>query len=492
MLSIPDVLIIGLYLAGVLWVGLRQPADKDDTEGYLTGRRRVPWLAVLISLVATEVSAFTFLNVPGAAYAGDMGYLQTTMGSWVARFFVAGVFIGAFYAANCLTIYSYLSQRFGQRSCYTASVFFVVSRLLGSGMRLLAAVTALAVILQIPFGLTLFGFAAFAFLYAGKGGIRAVIYTDCVQAAVFLIGGIAAFTYLGYTLGWETYWQVAQDSGKLQIFHLTPGADDTNWWNDSEWLFVAMLFGFIMTSAAMGTDHDLTQRLLTCSKANEAKKSLILSGLVALGIAALFLLLGSGLYVYYETFPDPNLPLTDDGTPNPNQVFPHFIKSALPSGLRGLLLAGVLAATMSSLDSAMAALSSSATVDLIRPLSRNALSQTRIVMLSRVLMGVFALILAGIAWGFKEVEQSYLWLTFKLAGIPYSPLLGIFLAGLLTSRGDDRWNLLAMISGAVTSGLLLWLIETSRLNLAWPWALFIGTLATFVSAIMKHQNESKT
>lgn len=470
-----DVLIVLTYLLLVLLVGLASGRQERDTRDYIAGGRNVPWWAVLGSLVATEVSAMTFLNVPGEGFGNNMTYLQTTLGSVLARFFVASVFITAFYRFDCLTIYEYLAKRFGNMSRRCAALFFALTRLIGSGIRLLVAVLALTVILDIPFLPTLIGFAAFACLYAGRGGIRSVIYTDCVQGLIFLGGGIFVFIFLIQQTGWEAYLETASAAGRLEIFRLTPEANSSfsAWFNDSSLLYVAMLFGFLNTTAAMGTDQDMTQRLLTCRDASQSKKSLILSGFAALGIASLFMLVGTALYAYYQL----QTGVLQDGTlPDNNRIFAHFIANSTPVGLKGLLLAGVLAASMSSLDSAMAALSASSVVDLIKPLLGSDVREEFLLKLSRFLMGVFALVLVLIAYLLRNADESLLWLSFKLVGIPYSVLLGMFLLGLLSTRGDDSNTLIAALSGCAIGSGILALVQFGHLPLAWPWCLFGTTL----------------
>lgn len=490
MLTPLDITIIIGYFVLTLAVGLWSGRGEKSAEGYLAGKRSVPWWAVLGSIIATEVSAMTFLQVPGVGFSENLTYLQTTIGSILARFFVASLFLSAFYAANCVSIYEYLAQRFGNGSRLTASVFFIVTRLIASGVRLLVAVVAISVIFDINFLLTLIVFSAFSLAYIWHGGIKAVIYTNCLQAVIFIACGIAVLTFLIQNVGFSQYTQIAAEAHKFELLRFAPAVEASGWkaWiNDSSLLYVAVLFGFLSTSAAMGTDQDMTQRMLTCKNASEAKKSLISSGFLAFGIAGLFLLVGTALFAYYRLHPDPTLPLLANGQPDPNRVFPHFI-AQLPSGIKGLLIVGVLAVSMSSLDSAIAALSSSTVVDLVRPLMGSRLKEEAVLGVSRGFMAVFTVILTLIAWSFKDVGQSYLWFSFKVVGIPYSALLGVFLLGLMTKRGSDRWNIVAMISASALVGAMLYLSETGRMPLAWPWCLFAGTLWTVaVGALVRDE-----
>ncbi|MCZ6673114.1 MAG: hypothetical protein O7C75_09255, partial [Verrucomicrobia bacterium] len=358
-LSLPDLLIILAYFGAVLFIGIRFGRKDESMEGYVAGGRQVPWLAVLGSLIATEISAATFLGTPGVGYAANLGYLQMGIGSLLARFVIAFLFLGAFYKLRYLSIYQYLTTRFGGTSHYTAASFFLISRVIASAVRLMIASTGLHVILGLPFGWTMIGFALLCLTYAGIGGIKAVIWTDCLQATIFLIAGVVMLFVLQNLVGWGNILQIGGDAGHLRIFQWTP---ESGILTDSNWVLLALLFGFINTLAMMGTDHDFTQRMLTCKNVHQAQRSIIISGFISLPVAALFLMIGVGLFTYYQQLPDANLPtkLAEGiATIDSDKVFPHFIATVLPAGLRGLLLCGVLAAAMSSLDSAMAALSSS-------------------------------------------------------------------------------------------------------------------------------------
>ncbi len=478
-MSLFDTLIVLTYFAAVLTIGIRFGKRSDSMESYVVGSRQVPWLAVLGSIVATEISAATFLGTPGVGYADNLGYLQMGIGSLLARFAIAFLFLGAFYKLRCLSIYQYLADRFGGTSHYTAASFFLLSRVMASSVRLMIASTGLHVILGLPFGWTLIGFAVLCLVYAGIGGIKAVIWTDCLQAVIFLTAGSVMIWVLHDAVGWSQILEVGGETGRLEIFQWTPEA---GFWADSNWIALAIVFGFINTLAMQGTDHDFTQRMLTCRNLTHARRSIILSGFLALPTAALFLMIGVGLFAYHQQFPDATLPMkVAEGisSVDSDKVFPHFIATALPNGLKGLLLCGVLAAAMSSLDSALAALSSSVVVDLYRPLLRGNDDPQRQVWIARIFMGVVAIALVSIAWSLQNGGQ-FIWLAFKIAGVTYSGLLGVFLVGLLTRRGNDRWNLLAMLLGSASTATLLLLSENGFLNLAWQWPMLIGVALTFI------------
>ncbi|MCB1123370.1 MAG: hypothetical protein KJT03_17590, partial [Verrucomicrobiae bacterium] len=269
----------------------------------------------------------------------------------------------------------------------------------------------------------------------------------------------------------------------LKTFHWAPEAGI---FTDSNWVVIAVFFGFITTLASMGTDHDLTQRMLTCEKVGQARRSIILNGFISLPVAGLFLMIGVGLFAYYQQIGEAGLPMRLSGESmvvDSDKVFPHFISTVLPAGLKGLLLCGILAAAMSSLDSAMAALSSSVVVDLYRPFMKNPDDTRSQVRVARIFMAVAALLLGSVAWLLQNSE-GFLWLAFKISGITYSGLLGVFLVGLLSRRGNDRWNIASMLIGSITTAILLILSEKGYLNLAWQYPMLIGVTLTFMIGVI--------
>jgi len=247
-LAIVDWIIILFYFATILFVGIWFGRREETTADYFVGGRNIPWFFVLGSIVATEISGMTFLNVPGDVIAGNMTYLQTTVGSVLARFVIAGVLLGAFYAASCYSIYQYLAQRFGRCTQIMGSVFFIIARLFASGIRLLVATVAVSLILNVEFLPCLIVFTLVALIYTGAGGIKAVIYTDCIQAFVFITGGIAVAIFLINEVGWTQIMQFAGDEGKFEVFRFEPSGEGLGaWFNDAKLWYVAIAFGFLNT-----------------------------------------------------------------------------------------------------------------------------------------------------------------------------------------------------------------------------------------------------
>jgi len=477
--ELADTTVFALYLVAVLAIGFWAGRQERDTTDYFLGGRRQHWLIVGLSIIATEVSALTFIGVPAEAFRGDWSYLQMYVGSFLGRMLIVLLLLPAFYGSSVTTVYEYLGQRFGIRTRTTAVVLFFASRIVGSGIRLLVASLAISVVFQWSLPRVIIGVAAFAVLYTTFGGIKAIIWTDALQAIVFLLGGVVAVVFLLQAAPgtWGESLAAARDAGKLQVLTL-------DWHpNNVKSLWVLAIHATVLNMAALGTDQDLTQRMLTCPDLKRGQRSLIFNAFAGLPVVCLFLLVGTLLYVFYSSSTGG---LPTDSAAQDDRIFPYFIATALPSGygLRGLLVAGVFAAAMSSLDSALGALSSTAVTDIYRVFIRRHASERHYLMVARISSVVFGALLAGVALAFMQHDEL-LWETFRWASLIFGGMLGVFLLGVMTrSRGHDIVNVLAMLSSIALLALLkVWQEGREIVLIAWPWWIVLGTGWTFLMGV---------
>jgi Na+/proline symporter len=294
--------------------------------------------------------------------------------------------------------------------------------------------------------------------------------------------------------GWEDFTAIGIAHEKFKIIHISFQSGEVDYWlnfSNPNSLIAGMLFGCFSTLAAFGTDQDMVQRMLTCEKVKEGQRALILTALMNFPVTLIFLMVGASMFCYYQMFPDPIV----TGFIANNQkdsIFPHFIKTALDPGLRGFIISGMLAAGMSSVDSASNALASSAYIDTYKRYINPHAGDRQAVVVSRWFTGLFIFILALLAYLFGQTE-SILWMGFKIVGYTYGAMLGIFLLAVLTeTRGHDRANAIIMMSSVVVVLFLTaenigalqqvreWLLHPLGIKLiAWPWAIVIGTMWTF-------------
>src|SRR6476659_4794071 len=508
-----------LYFFIIIFIGLRMGRKEDNLEDFALGGRRIPWWAVLASRVAAETSAGTFFGTPGEGFAlRNYTYLQLAIGTIIGRILVSYIFIKPYYDYKVFSIYEYLTARFGVASKNAASAIFMVTRVLASGARLYVAAIALALAYEMIRGVqpgqreTLLiyigsttAIVILTAIYTTFGGIKAVIWTDLIQASIMIGSALIALALLYSAIpgGWH---EIVQRHGAFQISDLiTTGLDPAkHGWDkikgmfETEYTIFAGLIGAaFITMGTHGTDQDMVQRLLTAPDIRRSRRSLISSALADIPIAFTFLSIGLLLWVYYQAHPDPTLSKT------PNETFCHFILYEMPVGLRGLLIAGIFATAMGSLSTALNALATSFTRDWYQPyVNPNATEEQslRAVRWATVWFSVLMIIVAS--------TTSYLVIVYPkvriipivlgIFGYTYGSLLGVFFAGMLTkTRGHDRGTIIALSRGflvvAIVSGLpnniagsvgckfyeqLSWLPV-----MEFPWWIFFGTLVTFLVAI---------
>jgi SSS family transporter len=448
---------------------------RTTTQDFFLARRKIPWWVVVLSFVATEVSAVTIISVPAIAYMENWEYAQFFIGSTAARIVIAYLFIPAFYHYNCVTIYEFLKYRFGPATQYTATVFFFITRLLGSGVRLMAASLAMSVLFGWSILPTIILFSTLSLTYIMYGGIKAVVWTGVVQASMFIIGGLATITFLITHIqgGWHSVALIAGAAGRLHVWNWGPSVHDPFFWKkffaDPNILYIAVANGFFGSMAAFGTDHELMQRLLTVETRGLSQKSMVSTPVASGLVLFIYLTVGSLLFTFYAQNPGLGVPAKLDA------IFPHFISNVMPGLLRGLMLAVIV---LASIESPVASLTASFVTDIYKPLINKNQTDDFYMNLSRKCVGVFAVMLMIIAYTFSYF-QKILWLAFKIGGVTFGSLLGVFLLGFLTKRPSNRANILGMVSMALVNAVLLFLSETHVIAIGWTYLILIGTAGTF-------------
>ena len=514
-----DWVVLGVYFAVLAITGFAFARKKsENSEDYFLGSRSMPSWAVAISIVATSLSAVTFVGVPELAYQGNLTYLATNIGMIIAAFVIAILFIPRFYQTRSASIYEYLETRFGSPARKGASITFLIGRVLASGARVYAgAIPASMVLFGIEDGskpgyliiaiavLTIVGI-----VYTLAGGIRSVIWADVIQFAILIGAAFCAILILMNVIDAPFGDVIAQlqtgmqdGSSKFTLF-------DTRLDFASPFTIPACIIGFtILGIGSYGTDQDLAQRMLTCKDAKQGARSVIAGILLGIPSVAIFLTLGLLLWVLYqrpELTSTPNATTPDDST----RVFLHYILTEIPSGVRGLMMAGLFAAGLSSLNSAINAMSAAFISDLYKPWFHDQSipdSEKHLVQVGRLgvvvcgfLLGLFAC--ACIYW--RSANNDTL-INFALGvmGFAYAGLVGVFMCAILTKRGNT-WSVLA----ALLVGFL-WMLFTqpfmyekipaihsqpieSFFAIHFSWKLTIGALIAFTVCAIGSRHEDAT
>ncbi|MGC4014031.1 MAG: sodium:solute symporter [Luteolibacter sp.] len=530
-----DGLVLLAYFALIFGIGLSQRSKSGSMEGFALGDRQIAWWAVLASILAAEISAGTFFGAPGEGYAlRNYTYVQLIIGYLLARVVVSAVFIPAYYKHNVVSIYEFLGQRFGPVTHRVSSAVFLVTRLLASGTRLWVPTVILVLLwhLQHPqetlspsaeFWLTAVALILVTFataIYTTVGGIRAVIWTDVIQIIVLVCAlGFSLHYLLGHikhtdgagviTYGWEGAKKVLTGPKDLAVWDTGIKEGAGLWGNikgilEQEYTLWAAFFGStFVTLATHGTDQDMVQRMLAAKNKSQSAVATILSGIADIPITLVVLAIGILLYVFYQLNPDPLMPLNAKGDVSANKVFPHFVLTVMPAGLRGLVVAGVLATTMGSLSTALNSMATSYVRDFhFRWFGEPADDRGKVKAL-RLGTVIFAFLLISVALATAWVtahnpQLRILPIILGIFGYTYGSLLGVFMVGLFTrDRGNDEGNVIAMITGFLVVAYLSGLDKDVALLfggrglerpdwmpvIEFPWRIMFGTIVTFAVAV---------
>ena len=481
-----DFFVLVLYLAGTtalgLWIGRRQKSAND----YFIAERSIPWWAVMFSVVASETSALTFISSPGLAYATNLGFLQVVAGYILGRIVVAFVLLPRYYKGELVTAYTLLEKRFGLATRRFTSIVFMVTRAVADSVRVFATAIPIALILEgtvpstyvKPLAILILG--VLTIIYTYKGGMKAVVWTELLQASVYILGGLSAVVLLGQLAGgWGHILDVAGLAGKLRVldFDLTLSKPHTVW--------AGLIGGAFLSMASHGADQLIVQRLLTARSLRDSQKAIIGSGFVVFAQFTLFLMVGIGLFVLYggKTFA------------TPDSIFPTFILEHMPSGLVGLILAAILAATMSTHSGAINSLAAATTHDIYLPLSGRSPNDDATLRFGKLSALVWGIVLTGGALLYKEQGTPVVVVALSIASFTYGALLGGFFLGILWARAIQRDAILGMAVAIVVMSFIVFSrqllpilpsmtgILTRFSKIAWPWYVLIGTSITMVVGI---------
>ncbi|MCU0454276.1 MAG: sodium:solute symporter [Bacteroidetes bacterium] len=460
-----DYAIVVAYLAGIAAFGIWQGGRQTTARDYFLGREAIPWWIVCFSIVAAETSALTFISIPGLAYLTDLGFLQVTFGYLLGRIVVAALFLPRYFAGELTTAYAFLGTRFGPTTRRTASVVFLFTRIAADGVRLFATAIPLKLILDVDYSIAIALLALVALAYTSIGGVRGVIWVDAIQMVIYLGGAIVAMLYLvgGHPEGWSGLSALAAEKGKFTLIH----------WGSLEGFFsqpysllAGLLGGAFLSMASHGTDQLIVQRVLATQSLSSGRKALVGSGVIIVVQFALFLVLGLLLYGHYG-----GATVADLGLTRSDEIFPKFIIEGLPAGLSGIIIAGLLAAALSTLSGSMSSMASSVVMDLLKPAGR--VTDERALRVSRVMTIVFAVVLVGSAGLFMNSSRTVVELALSIASFTYGGLLGTFLLGMLFKDPDQRTALIAFAAGIV--GMVA--VITMQL-VAWTWYTLAGVTVT--------------
>jgi len=467
-----DAVIVIVYMLAVLAFGLWIGRGQRTSSDYFLGGRSMPWVVLLLSIVATETSTVTFLSLPGlsAAANGNLTFLQIAIGYIVGRLLIIQVLLPIYFRSENFTAYEVLEARFGKLSRRLTSVLFLVTRNLSDALRLFLTALVLQIVLGLNLTLSVILLGLITIIYTLVGGARSVIWNDGIQFVIYMLGAAAAFVIVVNDMpgGLPALLQFAEENHKLRLFDFDfrlAGPGMTFW--------SGVAGGAFLTMATHGTDQLMVQRYLSAKKQRDAALSLGFSGVIVFLQFAVFLGIGIALAGFYA-----QAPAGDAAAGHGDRLFAYFIVNSMPLGLTGLTLAAVFAAAMSTLSSSLNSSATALISDIWLPLRKREIPQPQQLRAGRIATAAFGILQVGIATlvGLVGTTESTVFNVLKIAGFASGPVLGLFLLAVANPRVKQPAALMGFVVGV--AGLSAVAICT---DLFWPWYAAVGALLTWLA-----------
>ena len=457
-----DFFVLVSYLFLVLAAGLH--ASKNDTsKSFFLADKELPWYFIMLSIVATETSSLTFLNIPGLSFKGDFSFLQVAFGYIIGRTIVANFILPLYYKSGYSSVYEWVGEKFGSSTQKSVSSVFLITRVLGDGIRLYATSIPIAIIFQAYFHdsltedtigvLTLFTITMITTLYTVFGGFKSVVITDSLQFFVYIGGGVFSFFYLlgdlNSNLSFSQILTSSLETGKLNIYQGFEGVTTSNFYQKPYFFINGLLGGILLSIGTHGVDQMFAQRLIACKTERESKLALIGSGFLVFFQFVLFL--GIGLLLFYKYA---NIEI------HPDKIFSKYIIENIPTPILGLIVAAILASAMSTLSSSINSMSLSIIFDWMKKKD----SEHTLVVKSKWISIIWGFVLFAsslLPYYFSgKISDGLVEIGLKIASFTFGPLIALF----LLVRIKDKFSIKSSPS-LLISALIISLIVTISVSI---------------------------
>jgi SSS family solute:Na+ symporter len=493
--NVGDWIVILGYLGAMIGIGIWFGKDQRNTRDYFLGSKNIPWWGIGVSIVAAETSALTIIGVPAIAYGGNIMFIQMIVGYVIARIILAVVMVPHYLSGEIYSPYQLLEQHLGVGPRRLAGALFLFLETAAAGVRVFVACIPIRLLLgeQVcslgglvdPILGAILIFVGLSLIYTYIGGVKAVIWTDAVQFALFLAGGLFALFYIPTLIdgGWGAALAKAGEAGK------------TAWLNTSFSfsapfnIWMGVIGGTVMVLSTHGAEQLIVQRVLACGTVADGRKALVLSAVLIFPLMLTFLLVGVMLWVYYAGTGHPfQIPLPEGrpGIKSFDFVFPIFMMTEVPHILKGFLIVAILSAAMSSISSAITSLASVSTMDFIKQMVKGR-DEEFFLRWSKYSTVFWAGMLVFTAWLTREVT-FVLNAAFSLRGLTAGALLGGLILAIFGRGVGARAAMIGMTASVVVMNLIYWpanipalrdwWIKTFGGEVFWPWFTLIGTVVT--------------
>jgi len=477
-----DLGVILVYLVAITWFGARfRGSSRKSLREYFLGGKSAPWWAISLSIVSAETSTLTIVGTPALSFAGNLGFLQIVFGYLLARIVISALLLPHYFRGEMYTAYELMRRRFGERIRKLTAFIFLITRALAEGVRVFAIAIVISIVLDVPEIPSILLIVALTLFYTFEGGMTAVIWTDVIQMALYVVGAIVSFLVLLHEIpgGWAHVAAVAGPAGKFRVFDFD-FRFSMDFFSRTYTFWAGLLGGCFLTTASHGTDQLIVQRLLSARNEAQSRAALISSWVLIFFQFGLFLLIGVALFVYYGE--------AHMAAPGKlDRIYPLFVWQHLSPGVAGLVMAAIIAAAMANLSAALNSLASTTVVDFLQPIIRadKPDDDAGLLRWARVATVVWAVVLVAIGivarhWG--SVLESGL----SIASITLGLLLGVFMLGVLTRRVGQNAASFGVVAGLATIVYVRFFTPV-----AWTWWVLIGSVSTFIAGYLASWFERK-
>lgn len=477
------ILTIFVLYTALLFVVSHLTSRNSNNQAYFRGNRNSPWFVVAYGMIGASLSGVTFMSVPGGVYTGQFTYLAFVLGNMIGYVVIAYLLIPLYYRLNLTSIYSYLGIKFGPRTEKTGAAFFILSRLLGSALRMYLVVFILYEFVfkawGIPFWVPATLFIAIILIYSFRGGVKTVVWTDTLQTTFLLLAVILTFVSITKTLNlsFGELMKTASEKGYTKVF-------ETDWTHGKFWL-KQILSGMFITIVMNGLDQDMMQKNLTCKSQKDAQKNILTSSVLFVGASVLFLCLGTSLICYAQSTGFV-FPTNDLGIVINDKIFPS-IAFSLSKLTSIVFVLGLVAAGYSSADGTLTALTTTFCFNLMDFDKKETMSEEQLAKNRKKVHVGFAIAFLLVIILFRPFHnQSLIDRIFDIAGFTYGPLLGLFAFGMLvkTRKANDK----AVPFIAVASPIISYLLKLYSTQILFGYKfgfeiLIVNGLLTFVALL---------
>ena len=426
---------------------------KSNNKSFFTGNRKSPWFVVAYGMIGASLSGVTFMSVPGGVYSGQFTYFGIVLGYIIGYLVIALVLLPLYYKLNLTSIYSYLEIKFGRSSERTGALLFIISRLIGSAIRMYLVVFVLYEFVfkawAIPFWVPAVIFIMLILIYTFKGGIKTIVWTDTLQTTFLLLAAIMTVIIILKTvnISFVELMSISTERGLTKLFETD--------WSHSKFFVKQILSGAFITITMTGLDQDMMQKNLTCKSLKDAQKNVLTSSFFFVLVNLLFMSLGAAL-IYYAHETGLQLPTDESGVVVNDKIFPA-VAFSLNKLTSILFMAGLIAAGYSSADGTLTALTTTFCYDFLHFDTNESISDKDKVKYRKLIHIGFALLYLLVIILFRPFHnESLIDKIFEIAGYTYGPLLGLYCFGLFIKnrKPNDKYVPIIAISSPIISYLL--------------------------------------